>query len=106
MEGNSIRATAPIVGVSNTTILKLIEDAGQAAAWYQDRVLRNLPCKRIQADEIWGFVAVKEAPTVSKPQSTTAIRTATFGIGFARARIPNLSPPFMLASVTYFARSI
>jgi IS1 family transposase len=41
--------------------LKLVEDAGAAAAWYQDRVQRNLPCERIQADEIWGFVAVKEA---------------------------------------------
>jgi hypothetical protein len=27
-------------------------DAGQAAAWYQDRVFRNLTCKRIQVDEI------------------------------------------------------
>lgn len=61
MEGMSIRATARVVGVSKTTILKLIEDAGQAAAWYQDRVFRNLSCTKIQADEIWGFVAVKEA---------------------------------------------
>lgn len=61
MEGSSIRATSRISGVSKTTILKLIEDAGQAAAWYQDRVLRNLSCTKIQADEIWGFVAVKEA---------------------------------------------
>jgi len=61
MEGVSIRATARLIGVSKTTILKLVEDAGQAAAWYQDRVFRNLPCTKIQADEIWGFVAVKEA---------------------------------------------
>lgn len=61
MEGNSVRGTARLVGVSKTTILKLIEDAGQAASWYQDRVFRNLPCTKIQADEIWGFVAVKEA---------------------------------------------
>ena len=61
MEGMSIRATAQLFGVSKTTILKLVEDAGAAAAWYQDRVLRNLPCERIQADEIWGFIAVKEA---------------------------------------------
>ena len=47
MEGNSIRGTARIVGVSKTTILKLIEDAGRAAAWYQDRVFQNLNCKRL-----------------------------------------------------------
>ena len=27
---------------------------------YQDRTLRNLPCKRIQADEIWSFVYAKQ----------------------------------------------
>ena len=60
MEGNSIRGAARITGVSKTTILKLIEDAGYAAVWYQDRVLRNLPCERIQADEQWGFVDCKQ----------------------------------------------
>ena len=60
MEGNSVRGTSRIVGVSKTTILKRNEDAGCAAAWYQDRVLRNLPCKRIQADEQWGFVGCKQ----------------------------------------------
>jgi IS1 family transposase len=35
-------------------------DAGQAAAWYQDRVFRNLTCKRIQVDEIWAFVYAKQ----------------------------------------------
>jgi IS1 family transposase len=35
-------------------------EAGQAAAWYQDRVFRNLNCKRIQVDEIWAFVYAKQ----------------------------------------------
>lgn len=35
MEGMSVRAAARLFGVSKTTILKLIEDAGQAALWYQ-----------------------------------------------------------------------
>jgi IS1 family transposase len=35
-------------------------DAGEAAAWYQDRVFRNLTCKRIQVDEIWAFVYAKQ----------------------------------------------
>lgn len=58
-EGNSIRGTARLVGVSKTTILKLVEDAGCAAAWYQDRVFHNLKCKRIQVDEVWGFCRAK-----------------------------------------------
>src|ERR1700730_6089183 len=60
-EGVSVRAAARLTGISKTTILKLIEDAGEAAAWYQDRVLRELNAKRIQADEIWGFVGAKAA---------------------------------------------
>lgn len=61
MEGTAIRAVSRITGISKTTILKLIEDAGRAAAWYQDRVFQNLNCKLIEADEIWGFCAKKEA---------------------------------------------
>jgi IS1 family transposase len=60
-EGMAIRAVARLTGVSKTTILKLVEDAGRAAAWYQDRVFRNLECRKLQADEIWGFSHCKEA---------------------------------------------
>jgi IS1 family transposase len=60
MEGASIRATARVTGTSKTTILKLVEDAGRAAAWYQDHVFQNLTSKRIQVDEIWGFVGAKQ----------------------------------------------
>jgi IS1 family transposase len=63
MEGMSIRATSRLFGVSKTTILKLVEDAGCAAAWYQDRVLRNLTSRRLQVDEIWGFCGSKAANT-------------------------------------------
>lgn len=52
-----------LTGVSKTTVTKLLVDAGGAAAWYQDRVLQNLSCKRIQADETWGFVGSKAANT-------------------------------------------
>ena len=39
--------------------MKLVVDAGHACTEYQDRVLRNLPCKRVQVDEIWNFVYAK-----------------------------------------------
>lgn len=60
VEGNSINATSRIVGVSNNTALKLLADVGNACAIYQDRVFRNLTCKRIECDEIWSFVHAKE----------------------------------------------
>jgi hypothetical protein len=40
--------------------LKLAVDAGPAAAWYQDSVFQTLTCKRLQIDEIWGFVGAKQ----------------------------------------------
>lgn len=58
-EGMSIRAVTRTTGISKTTVTKLLVDAGQACAWYQDRVFRNLTCKRVQVDEIWGFVGAK-----------------------------------------------
>src|ERR1700732_5049574 len=60
-EGNSIRAVTRLTGASKNTVTKLVVDAGRACAAYQDRVLRNLPCKRVQLDEIWNFVYAKQA---------------------------------------------
>jgi IS1 family transposase len=59
-EGNSLRAVTRLTGVSKKAVSRLMVDAGQAAAWYQDRVFRNLTCKRVQVDEIWAFVYAKQ----------------------------------------------
>jgi IS1 family transposase len=68
-EGTSIRAITRLTGVSKTTVLKLVVDAGQACAWYQDRVFQNLTCKRIQVDELWGFVHAKQKNVPSAKQA-------------------------------------
>jgi IS1 family transposase len=69
-EGMSIRAVTRVTGFSKTTVSKLVVDAGQAAAWYQDRAFQSLNCKRLQVDEIWGFVAAKQknVATMKRPQ--------------------------------------
>ena len=59
-EGFSLRAMTRLTGISRTTLIKLLEDAGQAFSEYQDRVLVNLPCKRIQVDEAWAFCYAKQ----------------------------------------------
>jgi IS1 family transposase len=59
-EGNSLRAVTRLTGASKKAVSRLMVEAGQAAAWYQDRVLRNLTCKRVQVDEIWAFVYAKQ----------------------------------------------
>ena len=55
VEGMSIRATARITGAAKNTVSKLLFDLGTTCREYQDKTLRNLPCKRIQCDEVWSF---------------------------------------------------
>src|ERR1700693_3686364 len=59
-EGVSLRAITRLTGISRTTLIKLLEDAGQAFSEYQDRTLMNLPCKRLQVDEAWAFCYAKQ----------------------------------------------
>ena len=59
VEGNSLRATSRMADVSINTVTKLLVDAGCAAAAYQDKTLVNLPCTKIQCDEIWAFCYAK-----------------------------------------------
>ena len=59
VEGNSIRATSRLAEVSKNTVTKLMIDAGKACAAYQDEHLRDLPCRRIEVDEIWSFIYAK-----------------------------------------------
>ncbi len=60
VEGASINSVIRMTGVSKPTILKLLADLGTACAKYQDEKLRNLSCKRVQADEIWSFCFAKD----------------------------------------------
>lgn len=59
VEGMSIRSITRLTGASKNTVAKLLVDAGQACADYMDKHLRDLPCKRLQVDEIWSFIYSK-----------------------------------------------
>jgi IS1 family transposase len=59
-EGSSVNATARQTGASKVTILKLLAEVGTAVLDFQRRTLVDLPCRRLQADEIWSFVGCKE----------------------------------------------
>lgn len=74
VEGNSIRATVRMTGVAKNTIVKLLADLGAACAEYHDKNVRDVKAKRIQCDEIWAFVGMKDR---NVPQS----RKGEFGIG-------------------------
>lgn len=60
VEGNSIRSTERMIGIHRDTIMRLMVRVGNGCADLLDTKLRNLTCKRVQVDEIWTFVFVKE----------------------------------------------
>lgn len=60
VEGNSIRTTVRMTGAAKNTITKLLVDLGEACAEYQDGALQDLPCRVIEADEIWSFCYAKQ----------------------------------------------
>lgn len=73
-EGMSLRAVSRLADCSINTVTKLLEDVGSACWSYQHEVMRNLPCKRIQCDEIWSFVGCKAKNVPDE-------RASEFGIG-------------------------
>jgi IS1 family transposase len=49
-----------MIGISKPTILKLLKNVGEACMEFENKTLRNLPCKHIESDEIWSFCYAKE----------------------------------------------
>jgi len=74
VEGNSIRATVRMTGVAKNTVTKLLVDLGGACSAYQNEAMRNLPCQRIQCDEIWAFCH-------NKAKNTAPEHAGVFGYG-------------------------
>src|SRR5690349_6379555 len=58
-EGMSMRAVSRMAGVSINTVSKLLVDAGKFCAAFHDEMVRDVNAKRVQADEIWSFIAAK-----------------------------------------------
>lgn len=56
-----MRSTSRLTGAAKKTIERLLVTAGKACAAYHDKVMRNLPCKVIQVDEVWSFTYCKAA---------------------------------------------
>lgn len=60
VEGNSLRATSRLAQVNLGTVTKLLVDLGEKCLAYQNKAFNNLPCKKVQVDEIWSFVYAKQ----------------------------------------------
>ena len=58
-EGNSIRSIERMTGIHRDTIMRLGVRIGQGCARLLDQKMRGLDCKRLELDEIWGYVGKK-----------------------------------------------
>jgi IS1 family transposase len=74
VEGNSIRATVRMTGVSKNAIQRLMAKLGPACEQFQDHALRNIPCRKIQTHEIWAFCYAKQ-------KNVPADKRGQFGFG-------------------------
>ncbi len=61
VEGNSIRSTERMTDTHRDTICRLLAEVGNGCAKLADKQMRDLRCQRIQVDEIWSFVRMKQA---------------------------------------------
>lgn len=73
-EGGSLRAASRLADCSINTVTKLLIDVGEAASIYMDQTMRNLQCRQLQCDEIWGFC-------YSKAKNVPPSMKGTFGYG-------------------------
>lgn len=62
-EGNSIRSVERMTGIHRDTIMRLGVRVGEGCAMLMDAKMRNLNCRMLQMDEIWGFVGMKQKNT-------------------------------------------
>ncbi len=59
-EGSSIRSIERMTSVHRDTIMRLGVRVGQGCAKVLDRKMRDLSCRYLQFDEIWGFIGKKQ----------------------------------------------
>jgi IS1 family transposase len=68
VEGNSVRSTSRMSGAHIVTILSLLNRVGDGCAALMDRTMRGLNCNRLEVDEIWSYVAMKQKRAAQFPE--------------------------------------
>src|ERR1700722_2752297 len=60
VERSSVRSTERLVGVCREAVLRLLARVGDGCANLLDETMRDLPCTRLELDELWAFVGKKQ----------------------------------------------
>ena len=59
VEGNGMRPTSRLCGVSLNTVLRFAKRAGDHAQAFHDQMVQHVEAHQVQADEAWAFVGKK-----------------------------------------------
>ena len=78
VEGSSIRSTERITGVHRDTIMRLGVRVGEGCAKMMQQEMTDLTCKRIQVDEIWGYVGKKQRHVTEEDDTNRVGNVWTF----------------------------
>jgi IS1 family transposase len=68
VEGNSVRSVSRMSGAHIGTILSLLVRVGNGCGRLMDRTMRGLSCERLELDEIWAYVAMKQKRAGEYPE--------------------------------------
>jgi hypothetical protein len=60
VEGNSFRSIERMTGIHRDTIMRLMVRVGIGCARLMGEQMHNLQCERLQLDELWAFVGMKQ----------------------------------------------
>ncbi len=83
-EGNSIRSTVRLSGVAKDTVTALLVCVGQKCEEFLARKLVDVSVSDVQADEIWGFVGMKEKTCKRKQIEPVDVGDAYCFVGIER----------------------
>jgi len=72
-EGASIRSVERITGIHRDTVMRLGVRIGEGCQRIMDEKLRNLNCGRIEVDEVWGFIGMKQKTAHYRKQIGTGV---------------------------------
>jgi IS1 family transposase len=73
VEGNSVRSTSRMTGAHIGTILNLLVRVGDGCEKLLDGMMQGLDCKRLELDEIWSYVGMKQKRASQFPERKAQI---------------------------------
>lgn len=95
-EGNSIRSVERMTGIHRDTVMRLGARVGENCERIMDKQMRNLYCRTLQMDEIWGFVGMKQKNATKEDRCEGKGDVWTFVCIDAESR---MVPAYMVSSV-------